>query len=337
MPARSQIPGVPLLSPSRAPVAPYAPVLAPLRSGALAATLFAVLACGSVTTSPPPASAFVLDIRYLGTAPTGATLQSFEDAANTVRQTITGALSTVAVPNDFTNLSQCGSEYGGHPDVPRDNITGLVIYVSVQPIDGIGGTLASAGPCLVRSQSDNYLPALGVMRFDEADVASLLTQGVLTRVVLHEMLHVLGFGTIWPDQGLLDSTDLADARFLGPRARAACADVNGGGTACSTTVPVHSTGGAGTRYTHWRESMFTNELMTPFLNAGSNPFSAMSVQSLGDLGFEVSTSAAEPFTASGSELRAALLADGTPIAFGEPTRPRYIVTRSGALIPYDLR
>ena len=40
------------------------------------------------------------------------------------------------------------------------------------------------------------------------------------------------------------------------------------------------TGGAGTRDGHWRESVLANELMTGWINAGSNPLSVLSVRSL---------------------------------------------------------
>lgn len=289
------------------------------------------LASGSSCSKSSPTggggeSDFVLDIRYLGTAPTGATLASFDAAANTVRQSIIGALGVVALPADFTNLEDCGSDFAGFPDIPRNNIPGLVIYVRVAPIDGNGGTLGSAGPCLIR---ENDIPALGVMLLDEADVANLQSAGQLPRVVLHEMMHVLGFGTVWDDKALVTTAVAADARFTGSNARTACANANGGGTACASSVPVHSTGGVGTQYTHWRESFFVNELMTPFLDAGANPFSATSVQSLKDLGYVVSNSTAENFTAVGTELRAGTNTRVPVLEFGEPIRPRWKLDARG--------
>lgn len=308
----------------------------PIRSAAAVALVGLTLAFTSSCAKSSPTGGgggddFILDIRYLGTAPTGPTLVSFEAAANTVRQTITGALQVVALPGNFVNISQCQAEgeddFDGFPDLPRDNIPGLVVYILVAPIDGPGGTLGSAGPCLIRG---NEIPALGTMLLDQADVANLQVAGQLPRVVLHELMHVLGFGTVWPDLALVDTSDLADARFLGANARAACA-ANGGGAACATTVPVHSADGAGSQYTHWRESFFENELMTPFLNGGANPFSATSVRSLADLGYVVSNSTTESFTIDGVELRSGTSTRVPVVTFGEPTRPRWKLDATGRM------
>lgn len=314
-----------------------------IRSRHLRTAAFAALALlGTACKATDPinrgvSSEFVLELRWLGTAPTGATLAAFEGAAETIRSTITGPLTGVSLPNSFDNVSQCDASLTGFPDVPRDPIPGLVIYIRVQAIDGVNGTLGSAGPCLVRGAAQNNLPALGVMRLDEADVANLLSAGRLQTVILHEMMHVLGFGTIWTDNGVIDTTNTADARFLGSRARTACADVHAGGANCSTTVPVHSADGVGSRFSHWRESLFTNELMTPFLTSGATPMSAMTIQSLADLGYVVTTSTAQPFTVSGTFLSALLVADESGITLAEPILPRYQVTDSGELVPYRPR
>jgi hypothetical protein len=282
-------------------------------------------------------SEFVLDLRFLGTPPTAPILSSFQTAATIIRGTITGPLTNVTLPSDFTNVSECDASLTGFKNVPREVISGVVVYISVVSIDGVGGTLGSAGPCIVRNAAQNYLPALGVMRLDSADVNNLAAGGYLTTVILHELIHVLGFGTIWIDNELLSGEGTPDARFLGVAARAACADVHGGGTACATTVPVHSSDGAGSRDTHWRESVFTTEVMTPFLEQGANPYSAMTIQSLADLGYVVSTALADPYTIGAVALRAAPSTGEPVVEFAEPIRPRYSLDAQGGLIPFPRR
>lgn len=279
-----------------------------------------------------------MELRWLGTPPEDRTRQAFESAVATVRQTITGGLGSVSLPSNFTNVSQCEASLSGFPDVPRASIPGLVIYLRIQPIDGVGGTLGSAGPCLLRPESQRNLPALGVMRLDEADVANLQGVGRLSTVVLHELMHVLGFGTIWFDNAVIDTTQAADARFTGVRARAACADVHAGGAPCAVTVPVHSSDGAGSRHSHWRESFFTVELMTPFLNnVAVNPYSAMTIQSLADLGYVVSTTPAQSFTVTGSMLRSLMSPDTLPTLRDEVIRPRFALDEQGGLVELPLR
>ena len=51
------------------------------------------------------------------------------------------------------------------------------------------------------------------------------------------------------------------------------------------------------RDAHWRDSVVARELMTPTLSTvGSQPLSAITVQSLADLGHRVDVGQAEPYT-----------------------------------------
>src|SRR6185503_9054120 len=118
-------------------------------------------------------------------------------------------------------------------------------------------------------------------------------------VILHEMAHVLGFGTIWTDLNLLADASPppgTDPHFTGAQATAAFNAVGGASYMASLKVPVENTGGAGTADAHWRESVFGNELMTGFVDAGVNPLSRVSVASMADLGYMVNLAGADPYT-----------------------------------------
>jgi hypothetical protein len=49
------------------------------------------------------------------------------------------------------------------------------------------------------------------------------------------------------------------------------------GSAAPVPVPVENSGGAGTRDSHWRDSIFVAEMMTGFVNVGGNPMSRMTI------------------------------------------------------------
>ncbi len=135
------------------------------------------------------------------------------------------------------------------------------------------------------------------MQFDVADLGALEAGGALEATVLHEMMHVLGFGTIWPDAGLLAGVGTGLPYFTGAQARSAFVTYNGGGSYPSSPVPVEgSTGSAGTDNSHWRESDFDDELMTGFLDRNvPEAVSATTVASMQDLGYGVDLTRADPF------------------------------------------
>ena len=63
-----------------------------------------------------------------------------------------------------------------------------------------------------------------------------------------------------------------------------------------TAVPVENTGGPGTKNSHWRDTVFRNELMTGFVGGAPNPLSRLTVASLKDLGYVVNLKKAEVYT-----------------------------------------
>jgi hypothetical protein len=114
------------------------------------------------------------------------------------------------------------------------------------------------------------LPAKGIVSFDTADLEQMEPNDTLVDVIMHEMGHVCGIGTIWDRRGLLAGAGTANPTFKGTNAKKAFGELKGKGP---TPVPVENTGGAGTRDSHWRESVFKNELMSGFSAAAGNPLS----------------------------------------------------------------
>ena len=149
----------------------------------------------------------------------------------------------------------------------------LLIRAELPAMDGVGGALGIAVPTLLRA--DSLLPVTAQMRFDADDAASLDARCGWDDVVLHEMLHCLGFGTLWAVKGLV----AANGGYVGAAGMAAYAAIGGAGP-----VPVETEGGVGTARLHWSEAVFGAELMTGWIGDESH-LSPLTVASLSDLGY----------------------------------------------------
>jgi hypothetical protein len=195
----------------------------------------------------------------------------------------------------------------------------ILINASSVVIDGVNGVLGQAGPDALRPGSS--LPYHGIMQFDSADMASMERSGLLYGVVLHEMGHVLGIGTVWANRGLVSGAGTSNPIFVGAHATAAYNQLFGTSAA---GVPVENTGGPGTAGGHWRETIFVSELMTGWAGPGTNlPVSSVTVASLWDMGYTVNMAAANLYTPSASALATARAASGSGIssilAYADPT------------------
>jgi hypothetical protein len=234
-------------------------------------------------------SPFAIELQFLSGVTT-AQQQAFVHAQNRWQGLIVGDVPNVQLT---TTAGQCGSN---SPALNR-TVDDVLILVTFQAIDGAGGVLAQSGPCFVRTGS--RIPVLGLMKLDTADLDMLQSSGLLSAVIVHEMGHVLGYGTIWTDLNLLADPSLSggtDPHFTGTQAIAAFNFVGGSSYIASAKVPVENTGGAGTADAHWRESVFGNELMTGFVDASTNPLSRVTVASMTDLGYNVNLQGADPYT-----------------------------------------
>ncbi len=244
------------------------------------------------------AAGFNVSLRFTS-MPTANQLTTFSAAALRWESIITGDVPPIP-------LNAPAGSCSTSPAI-NETIDDLIIYVLLEPIDGVGQVLGSAGPCFVRNTAPSPgllgLPVVGVMRFDTADLPSLEAGGNFGNVILHEMGHVIGIGTRWGNFLLnpsLPSAPGVNTHFNGPNAIAGFNAIGGGTWTGSTTplatskVPVENTqGGQGTRDSHWRESVLANELMTGFVNAGSNPLSELTIRSLIDLGYVVNPAEAD--------------------------------------------
>ena len=247
------------------------------------------------------ATLYNIVVRFFGSPMTSAQQALFTNAAARISGFITGDVIDANAQN--LDLTPCGTT-GTLNEIVDD----VIIYASIQDIDGQGKILAQAGPCYYRNaapagQPQQFIPAVGSMQFDAADINTLTGAGSLQEVIIHEMLHVLGFGVLWEDRGILSGKDTPDPRYTGTQGRQGCISV-GGTVTCATSVPVEGTGGAGTANSHWRESTFDTELMTGFIDASPNPLSRMTIMSMADLGYAVNTADEDSYAIPGGLLRA---------------------------------
>jgi hypothetical protein len=166
------------------------------------------------------------------------------------------------------------------------------------------------------------------MEFDDADILNYINTGRFESVVLHEMNHVVGFGTIWWDKNLLQNsaftnetvptaTGSTNPRFIGAGSIASCMAAGGSANQCvgGVGVAVEACGSLGTADSHWRERFatctggsqnapgagppaFGAELMTGYVEATgvTMPWSTITLSQFQDLGYTVNLLAADAFT-----------------------------------------
>lgn len=236
------------------------------------------------TTSTPTTSGFQITTTITGM--TTAEQQIIQQAVTRWQQIIVGDLPDVT--------------YNGRV------IDDIEIAISGITIDGTGNILGQSTATAFRSGSD--LPYLGYIQLDTADVATMLSDGSLLGVIEHEIAHVLGFGVIWSDLGLLVGASTSNPGFTGANAVAAYNSIFG---TTATAVPVEADGGSGTRLAHWDESVFGTELMTGWYNSGqTNALSRITVASMADLGYQVNMAAADAYTRPTSWVQTAALRSG---------------------------
>jgi hypothetical protein len=260
---------------------------------------------GSITAlvTASVASDYDIDLRFFGSPMPPAAAALFQAAAARIKGAVTGDVANISAPVPAINFeSSCGVT--GLPVAFSEPVDDVIIYASVGPVDGANQILAFSFPCFIRNPGSQSV--IGIMKFDSDDIDNMIARGILGDVIQHEMLHVVGLGTLWTRFGLLAGAGSQFSRYTGTLGVGGCLTI-GGTSVCPGSVPLENQGGAGTADSHWRESVFFNELMTGFVNTRQsvpvgilNPLSVMSIQSLADLGYQVNPSAADPYTIPGT-------------------------------------
>ena len=209
----------------------------------------------------------------------------------------------------------------------NDFVDDLRIFVGIGDIDGARGTLGRGGTLIVRRnrQSGALVTKIGTIAIDNDDL-EWMSNAFLYEVILHEMAHVLGFGTVWKTLNLVRG--VSDRYFIGPLAIRAFDDA-GGRSYSGPKVPVEDDSG------HWRGSVFGDELMTASVRPdldGNLPLSAITIQSLADHGYEVNVGLADeyrlPAPASAKPAAEYLVEWGDCVA----ERPVIVVDENGRVI-----
>ncbi|WP_051058119.1 peptidase [Rhodopirellula baltica] len=236
---------------------------------------------------PSASAALVVEVDYSGVAAYEA---AFQSAANTWQGLLGGYQDGLIVSRSF-----------GSTALENQVLETVRIQASVASIDGAGGTLGQAGFTEFGLDTSGYkLATDGRMQFDSADFGGL-TPGQREALILHEMAHVLGFGTLWTDNGVYVN---GSGEFTGVNATAVWQTEFGQ----SGTPDVELSGGVGTANGHWNEfdtgSNFTGitdglgrdmtfELMTGWLNPNSF-ISELTLASFRDIGFATTNATAVP-------------------------------------------
>ena len=171
--------------------------------------------------------------------------------------------------------------------------------------DDGSGILGWAGPEWYRTADGQPLTA--TMGFNLAYTDGLLADETWSDVLSHEMLHSIGFGTMWDYMGLLSGGGTDNPTFTGANStliyETAVKDATGADALiASGGVPLEQDGGSGTNDSHWNEIGpipddgtypflaegeigFGDEVMTGYINS-TNYLSEMTVASLEDFGYE---------------------------------------------------
>ena len=234
-----------------------------------------------------------------------------------------------------------GANHCGPNSAVTDVIDDIRVFVRIDSIDGAGNAVGRSQPCNIQAYPFTgataiLQPRTGLLRLDEDDIARLESDGILLSVVTHELAHVLGFHPrVWAMRDQLRNTSLggnpdADTHFAGPVTIPAF-DAAGGDGYGGAKVPLENGGIAGLSDSHWRESVFGDELMSPMLTGDEQPLSLITIEALYDIWYEINPRAADAFGLSGAGAVGMALPRGLVIDLSGDIGVQYPITVSRLL------
>ena len=199
----------------------------------------------------------------------------------------------------FAAIGRCA----GQPDIPAGGVVDDVQFR--MNFDDDPGAGFSYGICLRRMEGAG-VPIVVYMRLPAPFIEFF--EPHLEGFVTHILGHLLGFGWRWRDKLENPVRTLgvgADTHFPDP-ATIAAFNAAGGANWSGSKVPVENHGGETRVDVHWRESVLGTEIMSPeftlvdtrgfqLKDMNRLPISAITVQAMAAIGFEVDVGMAEPY------------------------------------------
>ena len=256
---------------------------------------------------------FNIDMAFYGAGWSEELLDAFVAASEFLSDMIGAGLAA-----DSTNSTTTGEEL---------QIDDLVIEVSLSEGDGVGNIVGGAEVEAVRSSdgvTPDGLPVLALMDFDIDDANALLELGIWDDLVLHEMIHALGFGTpLWSTgnvsgenyfaflpqgtfpfpallgQPIYQNLDEFDQNTTNVAQVAAAEGSDTTPSLSGIAVTPFISGMLFDEFTflvstdeldqlgHWNEAEYGNALMTPILSLEQNVLLDITLASLQDMGYDI--------------------------------------------------
>jgi hypothetical protein len=169
-------------------------------------------------------------------------------------------------------------------DLPDEKYKGNIIddlslELEIGSLDGTGGVLGNAGVMKWRQGSD--IPLIGKVYLDEADSERLFDQGRFDDLVLHEMIHTIGFvSTNESLQSLVDENNI----YIGQNGQHAYQmGVDNG--VYQAEYDLLTNWDSGFHWDHEAQSLPANEIMSPYIY-GTNQLSTVTLAVIEDLGYQ---------------------------------------------------